>query len=85
MDNKFSTQRQLVAQASKGRQAAVYTHTKTRPHTLAATAKVMPYVLSDVGGQSNSWPAKEGHMYKEPIMPSSRLWLLKTEFKFLLR
>jgi hypothetical protein len=28
-----------------------YIHTETCPHTLASAAKVMPYVLSDVGGQ----------------------------------
>lgn len=47
-----------------------YTHTETCPHTLASTAKVIPYVLMMWVGKSNSWPAKESHMYRQPITSS---------------
>lgn len=50
MDELSTRDSWLHEQHKEGSQQS-YTHSETRPHTLAATAKVMPYVLSDVGGQ----------------------------------
>lgn len=59
------SERQLVAWATRGRSPSAL-HLETCPHTLPSATEVTPYVLSEVGGESDSWPAKEGHVYRQP-------------------
>ena len=51
MDNKFQPRDSWLHEQQEEDNQQSYTHTGTCPHILASTAKVIPYVLSDVSGQ----------------------------------
>lgn len=51
MDNSFQPRDSWLHEQHEEDNQRSSTHTETCPHTLASTAKVIPYVLSDVGGQ----------------------------------
>lgn len=62
MDNQRET---VGGMSNKRKTTSIHTHLETSPHTLASAAEVMPYAQSEVGGDSNSWPAKEGHVERQ--------------------
>lgn len=64
---RLMSEGQLEAWATRGRSPPAL-HLETCPHTFASATEVTPYVLREVGGESNSWPAKEGHVYRQPTI-----------------